>query len=225
MVSNIPRVGSATKEDLQALSDEEIVEFALRAQNLAMYDGLTNLFLRRPFEERVSKELHRLKKDEVQSGAIFMVDIDLFKIINDTLGHDIGDKVLKDVAMVMSESFRPGDIVSRHGGEEFRVWLPDVGKQEAFVIAERVRTSVAERTPGSTLPTITVSVGIALVEDHGYDLSSLSVTADKGLYVAKKQDEIGPSFPTCRLPKQNAERRKILVQLIGDIPEEMISNR
>ncbi|MEX0652365.1 MAG: GGDEF domain-containing protein [Candidatus Paceibacterota bacterium] len=186
MVNAIPKIGAGTRDNLLGLSLEDLVTFALKAQELAAYDELTKLLLRRPFNEQVSKELRRLKEEKDTAGAVLMIDIDHFKEVNDSFGHEVGDRVIKHVARIMSENFRPGDIISRHGGEEFLVWLPSVGKQEVFLVAERVRTSVAERATDFTLPAITVSIGIALVGDHGHDLSFLSVVADKGLYIAKE---------------------------------------
>ncbi|NQV93436.1 GGDEF domain-containing protein [Candidatus Kaiserbacteria bacterium] len=181
--STIPLVGEATRRQLDGLSHEQLVEFGFEAQGIA-FDDLTGLVLRRIFRISVGRELLRLEHDNIKTGAMLMVDIDHFKEVNDTCGHDVGDEVLVEVAKVLTKTFRPGDMVSRHGGEEFCVWLPDIQKNEVRVVADRVLKVVQNNTSGS-LPGVTISIGIALVEDHGHELDHLITVADKALYVSK----------------------------------------
>ncbi|XQF94525.1 GGDEF domain-containing protein (plasmid) [Pseudoalteromonas espejiana] len=116
--------------------------------------------------------------------AILEIDIDFFKRVNDTFGHDIGDEVLKSLTNIIKSLCRKGDIVARTGGEEFILILPHEDSQSAFNIAQRLRNTVAD-TQMQTAGFITVSIGIATWPHHSEDIEQVFKSADKALYYAK----------------------------------------
>lgn len=116
--------------------------------------------------------------------AILEIDIDFFKRVNDTFGHDIGDEVLKSLTNIIKSLCRKGDIVARTGGEEFILILPNEDSQSAFNIAQRLRNTVAD-TQMQTAGFITVSIGIATWPHHSEDIEQVYKSADKALYYAK----------------------------------------
>lgn len=117
--------------------------------------------------------------------AIIVMDIDHFKRVNDTLGHDSGDAIIRMTAERMRRARRAGDIAARTGGEEFVMLLPDTTPGEAWHIAEQLRRDIHE-TPTSTAMPITVSCGIAHSPTHAHDLDGAMQLADKALYLAKR---------------------------------------
>ncbi len=116
-----------------------------------------------------------------------MMDIDNFKSFNDTYGHQLGDRVLKDVAAVAKKISRAGDIAARYGGEEFIMILPETDSGQAMLFAERIRASVAEiEIPheGKTLH-VTISLGVSTYPDHSEEKEVLIRAADEALYTSK----------------------------------------
>jgi diguanylate cyclase (GGDEF)-like protein len=163
-------------------------EERLRAERLAQLDPLTGLNNRRAFYEKTSP----LWSQAIRHGhdtSVMLLDIDRFKQINDVHGHAHGDDVLRATAVVLRESVREGDIVARWGGEEFIVFLPETGRQEAMALAERLRTAIAaQRVPCKTGEiSATASFGIAQVESRHFTLDALIASADVCLYQAKQQ--------------------------------------
>lgn len=147
--------------------------------DLAVRDGLTGLFNRRYFNELINVEVNRIKRFPT-ALSLLMLDIDNFKNYNDTQGHQAGDELLKSAAKVFKNSVRAVDIVSRYGGEEFIIVLPQADKKAATIIAERLRVQVS-----LYLPT-TVSIGIATLPDDASEVEQLIEKADSALYQAKK---------------------------------------
>ncbi|MEL0655480.1 sensor domain-containing diguanylate cyclase [Pseudoalteromonas issachenkonii] len=117
--------------------------------------------------------------------AILEIDIDFFKRVNDTFGHDKGDETLVSLTNIIKKLSRRDDIVSRIGGEEFVLVLPNEDSQSAFKIAERLRKTV-ESTEMDTIGNITISIGIATCPEHSADIAQVYKCADKALYHAKK---------------------------------------
>ncbi len=152
-----------------------------QVQELARVDQLTQVANRRVFEEVVDAELVRA----VRSGATFglvLLDIDRFKILNDTHGHQVGDAVLHEVAQTIQGECRAVDTLARYGGEEFAIVLPACSAGEATEAAERFRRAVAS-LPLAT--PVTASFGVAMFPFHGEDLASLVGAADAAMYAAK----------------------------------------
>ena len=156
-----------------------------RLKNLSMRDHLTGLYNRRVFEAMLEVEA---RKRTSKPFSLLLIDLDNFKAINDTYGHGTGDQVLVAVAKILRLSFRKSDIVSRYGGEEFAVLLPDTPQDSAWVVAERFRQNVASLSVSSNREKImpTVSVGIASVTLRlGIEVADVIEEADRVLYQAK----------------------------------------
>jgi diguanylate cyclase (GGDEF)-like protein len=118
-----------------------------------------------------------------------MIDIDHFKDINDSYGHLVGDRILKEAACLIMSSIRTYDIAGRYGGEEFLVVLPDTNVEHALILAERIRTNIAETLhlkAGITIKNpVTVSIGMASALADDSSVSDLLLRADNSLYTAK----------------------------------------
>jgi two-component system cell cycle response regulator len=156
---------------------------------LAITDALTGLFNRRYMETNVAAlvgEAVRLKQD----FAVLLVDIDLFKAVNDTHGHDVGDRVLTQLGTRIRASLRAIDLPCRIGGEEFMIALPDTDVAAACAVAERLRQSVFARPfKGGAKPgplSLTVSIGVAGLESPTDTLGHILKRADDALYCAKR---------------------------------------
>lgn len=156
-----------------------------RLKTLSMRDHLTGLYNRRVFEAMLEVET---RKRTSKPFSLLLIDLDNFKFINDTYGHGTGDQVLVAVAKMLRLSFRKSDVVSRYGGEEFAVLLPETAPDSAWLVAERFRENVASLSIGSRAENImpTVSVGIATVTYRfGIEVADVIEEADRVLYQAK----------------------------------------
>lgn len=164
----------------------ELQEANRRLEELASIDPLTGASNRRHFLEQAKAEISRAKRQGLPLSVI-MLDIDFFKSINDRFGHEAGDQVLVALAATIHATLRGGDIFARMGGEEFIVMLPGQGLQEAMQMAERLRLLIAQSTVPGCPARITVSAGIAALENASEDIVDLLRRADQGLYRAKNQ--------------------------------------
>ncbi len=156
--------------------------------SMALTDSLTGLYNRRYLEVHLEKLIENNAKSKKALGVI-MMDIDHFKIVNDTHGHKVGDEVLKIFADRIKDNLRSFDLVARLGGEEFVAILPDVSQERAYIVAERLRRSIADNpiacsVDGGSL-SITTSVGGAIINRGGHAISTILDRADKCLYEAK----------------------------------------
>jgi diguanylate cyclase (GGDEF)-like protein/PAS domain S-box-containing protein len=166
-------------KQIQSLQDE------LREQ--ALHDPLTNLFNRRYFHELLERELAQCERDS-KPLSLVMIDIDYFKQINDSFGHQTGDRVLVALADILRSSTRSGDSVFRFGGEEFVIILPGMDAEIGMERAESLRRIFAElmiHTEDGDAKT-TLSAGIATWPTHALDAKRLLSKADKALYAAKE---------------------------------------
>jgi diguanylate cyclase (GGDEF)-like protein len=155
-------------------------------KNDAVTDPLTGLVNRRGFLDKAQRLLDRAARDRSPVGVLAF-DLDRFKVINDTYGHGIGDKVLLVFAAVLTETLRPNDIAARLGGEEFIALIPGAGNELAVAIANRVREAfqrAAQFVDGHRVGA-TVSVGIAAGLRDGAELAEAMASADAALYCAK----------------------------------------
>lgn len=171
-----------------AIKMSDYYNMAGKLKELSITDPLTSLFNRRYFHERLVEEMHRSERyNFIFSLAIF--DIDDFKLFNDTEGHLAGDEVLKELANIAHRSLRSNDIISRFGGEEFIVLMPQTDKEEAFIVAERMRRNIKESFTRTwekfPHPTITVSIGISSFPEDGKSSDNLIKNADLALYKTK----------------------------------------
>jgi diguanylate cyclase (GGDEF)-like protein len=159
-----------------------------RAQRLAITDGLTGLYNRRYFEERLEEETRRSRRYN-RPMSILMIDIDYFKNYNDACGHLKGDEVLKQIARTLQKHSRETDIAARYGGEEFVMILPETDARNASRLGDRIRKSVEETSfeGQEQIPSkrVTISVGVSCLGkiDEGYDVLE---RADRALYVSKQ---------------------------------------
>lgn len=153
----------------------------------AIRDPLTNLFNRRFMEESLTRELQRAARLN-HPMAVVMLDIDHFKIFNDTYGHSAGDEVLRRLAEILNESIRLSDIACRYGGEEFVLILPDLSAEAAYDRMERLRENVSYLEvyyQEIALPAVTISIGIVGFPADGDSYEALLLKADQALYRAK----------------------------------------
>lgn len=157
-------------------------------EQLTVTDPLTGLYNRRHFEKLIVSEL-AISLRQREPSSVLMIDIDHFKRINDTYGHDIGDKVLRDVAGILTEVFRKSDAICRVGGEEFIALCHGAYKRDALAIGEKIRKSIeAHAFPGVGANVVTVSVGIASNSGESDEITTddLLNQVDKALYHSKQ---------------------------------------
>ncbi|KTD20979.1 sensor histidine kinase [Legionella lansingensis] len=159
----------------------------LRYQSIR--DPLTGLYNRRYLEDFLFKQLHQAERTKA-SFAILMLDLDHFKKINDSFGHDAGDVVLKEIGEILSGDVRLGDIAARYGGEEFVLLLYDVDAEVAKQRAENFRSTISKlqvKYGAQPVGQITASIGISVYPDDAKTPAELVDAADKALYEAKNK--------------------------------------
>jgi diguanylate cyclase (GGDEF)-like protein len=154
------------------------------AEVRAATDALTGLPNNRAVQDTVRRMVAQASRSLSPLSAA-LLDLDHFKQINDAHGHGRGDEVLAAVAVTLRSSIRDSDFVGRYGGEEFLVLLPDTGKEQARVVAEKVRAAVAATTLSRIEQPVTASLGVATVPEDAGDADALIRAADRALYVAK----------------------------------------
>lgn len=160
-----------------------------RVQELSNYDELTKLPVRRFFNEKFAEEIYRSKRFDLIMSVI-VLDIDLFKRINDTYGHQIGDWALKEVSRVIRTSLRQTDFPCRYGGDEMVIMLPRTNDEEAKIIAKRLKDrinaiTIPDRyTDGKKVP-LSISQGISSFPQDGQNATELFEKADRALYWVK----------------------------------------
>ena len=149
------------------------------SENQAHTDPLTGLLNRRSLEKQV--------RDLQADGTPYTLaygDLDHFKLLNDTHGHEVGDQALRLFSRVLRDSVRPNDIVARYGGEEFVIVLPDCGTEVAVGVLERVRRASRSRSAPGRIPPFTVSFGVASTT-HASEFEEIVGVADHALHDAK----------------------------------------
>jgi diguanylate cyclase (GGDEF)-like protein len=156
-----------------------------RLRVLVETDPLTGVGNRRQFMKRLGAEFGRAERAQRPLGLL-VVDIDRFKAVNDSYGHQVGDAVLVAVARILVTAGRKYDTIARIGGEEFAIILPEVDTTRAIAVAERMRKRVEEAAGTPALASVTISIGVA----HGPlsdkdDAEALMRRADENLYAAK----------------------------------------
>lgn len=158
----------------------------LRHQSIR--DPLTGLYNRRYLEDFLFKQLHQAERSK-SPFAVMMLDLDHFKKINDTWGHEAGDAVLKEFSHILQEDIRLGDLAARYGGEEFLIVFYDITLEAAKMRAESIRLSISKlqvNYGAQPIGQVTVSIGLAMYPADGKTPSELIEAADKALYQAKK---------------------------------------
>jgi diguanylate cyclase (GGDEF)-like protein len=152
----------------------------------AITDGLTKLYVRRFFLATLEKELARSKRYQLDVSVV-LLDIDHFKIFNDTHGHQAGDFVLRETSQRIVECIRAVDTPGRYGGEEMAVLLPQTNIKDAFVVADRIKKAIgaAEYNYHDKSMQVTVSIGVSALHGRQISVEELIEEADRALYVAK----------------------------------------
>jgi diguanylate cyclase (GGDEF)-like protein len=183
----------AAREELLNFTSElvrKLLEQRKLIENLkrrAAHDGLTELLNYQSFQELLEKELYRAKRYG-SDLCVILADIDHFKVVNDTYGHPAGDAVLKGVAACMEGALRQSDVITRYGGEEFGIIMPETAIKDAFVVTERLRRTVEAlkiEYEGETI-SVTLSFGIASMDSEDVGKENLVRSADAALYEAKR---------------------------------------
>lgn len=159
-------------------------EARLDAENLARFDALTGILSRRAILESLDDEIERAKRHG-HNLACLMLDVDRFKTINDTHGHQFGDQALQRIAQVIAELCRTSDHLGRYGGEEFLIVLPETRIDGALRFAERVRRAVAETNLNRHELRTTLSIGATEWHDDDDSSSTIIAAADRALLEAK----------------------------------------
>ncbi len=183
--------GCFTENDLQtvtALANQVAIAINnAKLYELAVTDSITKLLIRRHFMQRLDDEIKRTKRYS-HKLVLIMLDFDNFKEINDTYGHQAGDKVLMEVGKILRKAVRASDFVGRYGGEEFCIALPETGGEGAKLFCERLRKTF--ETTAFTFQDIriykTISIGYAIYPDNAEDLNDLISKSDLSLYKAKR---------------------------------------
>ena len=181
----------------RSLKNPKVVEIQLfeKTVKASMFDNLTGLYNRQSFDETLKREINRAKRHKKELSILFL-DLDDFKDINDSFGHQTGDEVLKRVAEIVLNEKRSEDLAARYGGEEIVVIMPETSKFDSLVLAERIRQRVEEMRidlNGHTVR-LTISGGLASFPENADNAESLLKCADNALYRAKGSGKNGISF-------------------------------
>ncbi len=198
----------------QRLAEQQVLK-------LARYDGLTGLPNRSMFVDELERTLARARRSG-QAFALFFIDLDRFKNINDSLGHDAGDQLLKVMATRLRELLRDSDLVARLGGDEFVVLLE--GSVDAGALAQVARKALAAiaepvRIDGRSF-LVTGSVGISLYPQDGTDAATLLKNADAAMYLAKDSGKNNYQFYTAQLAVQSAQQFALEAELRAAIQRD-----
>jgi diguanylate cyclase (GGDEF)-like protein/PAS domain S-box-containing protein len=207
----------AARESLERAVAErtaELSEANARARHLADHDPLTGLPNRRLLEDRLTQALTLSARNGTRTAVMF-VDLDRFKTVNDSLGHAVGDLLLKEAAVRLVKQLRAGDTICRIGGDEFVVVLPEIKRSaDAGNVARKVleHLSLPAQVEEREL-TVTPSIGIALFPDDGRDAETLIRNADAAMYHAKERGRANYQFFTAQM--NQAARRRLALE--GDL--------
>jgi two-component system, cell cycle response regulator len=187
------RIHLMTQDELAALANafntmaQTLEQSQAELTRLATLDGLTGVYNRREFNRWLTLEIERSQR-ECHPVSLVMVDIDHFKKLNDTYGHQAGDEALRHVGRLLKREVRPGDHVARYGGEEFAIILPNASAADAFTVAERIRISIEAQVIPLSLEqslTFTASLGFATFCIDKDTEATFGQRADQALYYAK----------------------------------------
>jgi diguanylate cyclase (GGDEF)-like protein len=177
--------------DITAYKEREKALICSRdeAERFAAYDYLTNILNRRTFLVKLQQEIYRAKREKKPLGLL-MLDIDFFKKINDEMGHNAGDAVLRHFSQSILEKIRPYDILGRYGGDEFIICLPNTKFEEALKVANRLRSHIEKSNVYYDVKQLklTSSIGVGCCEyDSNEDPNELIQKVDQYLLMAKKR--------------------------------------
>jgi diguanylate cyclase (GGDEF)-like protein len=196
----------------------------LRLNYLAQYDPLTEIPNRQYFQEQLERATARARR-EGRKVALFFLDLDQFKVVNDTLGHDAGDSLLREMADRLRRSIRAGDIVARLGGDEFAVLLEGLtGALDAETIARSILDVIAEpfHINGREV-TVTTSIGITIYPNDNSDISTLLKNADIAMYQAKENGRNNFKFFTESMHAELLEYHRLEQEIREAINSELFT--
>ncbi len=188
----------------------------------ANFDPLTNLPNRHMFHVHLEKEIQHTKRNQLTLALMF-IDLDRFKEVNDTLGHNVGDRLLTEVAQRLAASVRESDIVARLGGDEFTIILSQlIDPTQVEIVAQKILRRLAEPfTLDNETAYVSASIGITLYPDDSVDVEQLLMNADQAMYAAKKKGRNRFSYFTPSL-KEDAQQR---LKLINDMRVALIDKQ
>jgi len=184
-VENFRLIGILASQAAAVLRNAQVYEHTVRRAEI---DPKTQLMHTKIFQQRAQRELARGQQDS-RASALMLADIDDFRVINNTYGHQTGDEVLIALAQILTHAVGKQDLVARYGGEEFVILLSRADGIEARTIAESIRCAVEARTfvtQGGDKVHFTISIGVALFPADGMDVSMLIKKADRAAYLAKR---------------------------------------
>ncbi|MFV8829491.1 diguanylate cyclase domain-containing protein [Alkalihalobacterium sp. APHAB7] len=186
-------------------------------RQMAYYDDLTDLPNRKLIHKHLRKAMARSKRHQ-HSLSIMFIDLDGFKKVNDTLGHEGGDILLKEVANRLNSCVREEDLTGRLGGDEFMIVFEETSKDEIIGIAERILSVVsAPYTINENEAKVTPSIGISILPDDGEDLETLIQNADKAMYHAKEKGKGTYQFFTSELEDYHSKKVGIFEKFIESV--------
>lgn len=193
-----------------------------QAHYLAQRDHITGLLNHRGMSERLEEEYSRCLRGSSHFSVVVM-DLDNFKLFNDTYGHAVGDEVLRRVARLLEQAARKSDVVARHGGDEFMALLPDTDSQGAVILTKRLQADIQEqayfvnRVTNNRLP-ITLSCGVATYPNEGSRIVEILAAADANLYLSKQKGGNQVTLPSEELGStENMEVFRTLVGLVTTV--------
>ncbi len=164
-------------------TSDELSAVNMELGKIAYTDQLTKIFNRWEIERKLEEAIQHKKEDKTDFALIFM-DIDHFKSVNDTYGHDAGDVILRSVVEVIKDNLEPGHVFGRWGGEEFLYMIPDITPEEAVEVAEKFRMQICDND-FPIVGNVTISLGVTMAKEDD-DVESFVKRADEGLYNAKE---------------------------------------
>jgi diguanylate cyclase (GGDEF)-like protein len=210
----ITLVSSASSVKTLATYTREIERFATR-------DPLTNLYNQIAFWDLLNYETERSKRQEYRF-SLLAIDLDNFKAINDSYGHEAGDALLKELSVVVKTAVRAGDIVARYAGDQFMAVLPVCDEGQAYIVTRRILENVRDFTltlPGSGMLKLTASIGVAVFPDHAQEARDLYLLAESMLIQAKTFGKDRLSMPSehdnVRILKSMGEKNILILEALS----------